>query len=179
MESFSDSEICLISQKSRQLNLKAGEFLFKDSRDSQWIALLNSGVLGVYLCRPQSDDQLCHFIESKQLLSNISLKQPDFQACYRLQALIDCQLLFVNVNSFREEAVLHRKLNDCHWSIRINNMGQMLLLQDSLRCSSPKKHYHRLLDRKPHLFLQIPLKYIAEYLNISPQSLSRIRNLNN
>ena len=45
------------------------------------------------------------------------------------------------------------------------------LLQDS-----PNKRLERVLKRSPHLFQHIPLKYIATYLRMSPETLSRIRN---
>lgn len=44
------------------------------------------------------------------------------------------------------------------------------LLQDS-----PSKRLDRVLKRSPHLFQHIPLKYIAIYLRMSPETLSRIR----
>lgn len=42
--------------------------------------------------------------------------------------------------------------------------------------SSPKTRYLRVLQRSPQLFQQIPLKYIANYLRMTPETLSRLRN---
>lgn len=39
---------------------------------------------------------------------------------------------------------------------------------------SPKLKYERLLKRKPELFQHIPQKYIANYLGLSPETLSRL-----
>jgi CRP/FNR family transcriptional regulator, anaerobic regulatory protein len=44
-----------------------------------------------------------------------------------------------------------------------------------LRISSPEKRYHRVLQRSPNLFQLIPLKYIANYLRMAPETLSRLR----
>jgi len=44
------------------------------------------------------------------------------------------------------------------------------LLQDS-----PSQRLERVLSRSPHLFQHVPLKYIAAYLRMSPETLSRIR----
>jgi CRP/FNR family transcriptional regulator, anaerobic regulatory protein len=41
---------------------------------------------------------------------------------------------------------------------------------------SPKIRYQRLLARKPELFQNIPKKYIANYLGLSPETLSRLSN---
>ena len=45
----------------------------------------------------------------------------------------------------------------------------------SLLTMSATERYTELLKRSPQLFQQIPLKYIASYLGIQPESLSRIR----
>lgn len=41
--------------------------------------------------------------------------------------------------------------------------------------TSPKARYQRVLYRSPQLFQFIPLKYIANYLRMTPETLSRLR----
>lgn len=45
-----------------------------------------------------------------------------------------------------------------------------------LLITSPAERLKRILDRSPNLFQEIPLKYIASYLRMKPETLSRIRN---
>ncbi|MBC7652127.1 MAG: Crp/Fnr family transcriptional regulator [Deinococcales bacterium] len=44
-----------------------------------------------------------------------------------------------------------------------------------LLVTSPTERLERVLHRSPHLFQEIPLKYIASYLRMQPETLSRIR----
>lgn len=44
-----------------------------------------------------------------------------------------------------------------------------------LLTESPTARYQRVLQRSPQLFQQIPAKYIASYLRMQPETLSRIR----
>ena len=46
-----------------------------------------------------------------------------------------------------------------------------------LLTQSPWERYHRLLKRSPQVFQQIPNKHIANYLRMTPETLSRIKNL--
>lgn len=39
----------------------------------------------------------------------------------------------------------------------------------------PEDYYKKLLNDKPHYIEQIPLKYLASYLGVTPETLSRIR----
>jgi len=45
----------------------------------------------------------------------------------------------------------------------------------SLLKHSAEERYYRLFDERPELIQFIPLKYIASYIGVTPQALSRIR----
>lgn len=69
-------------------------------------------------------------------------------------------------------------------SIRLANLGRQLMEHQLLTtenwlisAGSPraKERYLTLIKETPELLLHVPLKYIASYLWITPQSLSRIR----
>ncbi|CAM1367240.1 Crp/Fnr family transcriptional regulator [Tenacibaculum xiamenense] len=46
---------------------------------------------------------------------------------------------------------------------------------DDLQLHSAKERYQTLLSKKPHLFLRVPSKYIASFLGMTPETLSRMR----
>jgi hypothetical protein len=43
--------------------------------------------------------------------------------------------------------------------------------------NAPAERYERVLKRSPKLFQEVPNKYIANYLRMSPETLSRLKNL--
>lgn len=47
--------------------------------------------------------------------------------------------------------------------------------EKDLLISSPIKRYQRVLKRRPELFQEIPNKYIASYLRMTPETLSRVK----
>jgi CRP/FNR family transcriptional regulator, anaerobic regulatory protein len=61
------------------------------------------------------------------------------------------------------------------------NFLEILLAQQidrelDLLITSPHQRLQRVLERSPNLFQEIPMKYIASYLRMSAETLSRIRN---
>jgi len=52
---------------------------------------------------------------------------------------------------------------------------QQLEREKDLLTQSPAERYKRVLQRSPELFQEIPMKYIASYLRMTPETLSRIR----
>lgn len=53
---------------------------------------------------------------------------------------------------------------------------QQMEREKDLLIPSPQERYERVLARSPKLFQEVPLKYIAAYLRMTPETLSRIMN---
>lgn len=52
---------------------------------------------------------------------------------------------------------------------------QQLEREMDLLVDSPQERYNRVLQRSPRLFQEIPHRHIAQYLRMSPETLSRIK----
>ncbi len=52
---------------------------------------------------------------------------------------------------------------------------QQLEREIDILTKSPKERYERVLRRSPQLFQEIPNKHIANYLRMSPETLSRLK----
>ncbi|SDC09134.1 Crp/Fnr family transcriptional regulator [Niabella drilacis] len=52
---------------------------------------------------------------------------------------------------------------------------QLLEREKDILTSSPAERYHRLLQRSPRLFQEISNRHIANYLRMSPETLSRLK----
>lgn len=64
-----------------------------------------------------------------------------------------------------------------HAKLMENLVVSMLDREIDLLTSSPMQRFARLMERSPQVFQHIPMKYIAGYLRMSPETLSRLRNL--
>ena len=56
-----------------------------------------------------------------------------------------------------------------------NLVLQQMEREVDLLTGSPKERYQRVLQRSPQLFQEIPHKHIANYLRMSPETLSRLQ----
>lgn len=81
--------------------------------------------------------------------------------------------------------ITHQDLQDIYRETAIGNTigryaAEELFLRKSKRelsllNNSAELRYLKLFSEQPHLIKQVPLKYIASYIGITPQALSRIR----
>lgn len=60
-------------------------------------------------------------------------------------------------------------------SILENLVLQQIEREIDILTSSPKERYRRVLERSPQLFQEVPNRHIANYLRMSPETLSRLK----
>lgn len=63
----------------------------------------------------------------------------------------------------------------CWLAIMGELVRQQMEREIDILTTSPEKRYRRVLRRSPALFQEIPGKYIASYLRMTPETLSRIK----
>ncbi len=62
------------------------------------------------------------------------------------------------------------------WQLILENFAlQQMERERDILTTSPVERYNRVLKRSPQLFQEIPNKYIASYLRMTPETLSRIK----
>src|SRR5690606_2820876 len=72
---------------------------------------------------------------------------------------------------------LNQSLNTRIWSSLLENLIlQQLEREIDILASSPLTRYRRVSKRSPQLFQEIPHRYIANYLRMSPETLSRLKS---
>jgi hypothetical protein len=84
---------------------------------------------------------------------------------------------------FTQEAVAHLMENSLPYEIWMRKLNEMAYISMydrafALLTMSATQRYHKLLHDESHLMQMFSNHYIASYLGIAPQSLSRIRAQN-
>ena len=71
---------------------------------------------------------------------------------------------------------LKTETNSNLWTKILENLVvQQMEREIDILTNSPKERYERVLKRSPQLFQEIPNKHIANYLRMSPETLSRLK----
>lgn len=96
-----------------------------------------------------------------------------------LQALKKCKLLALSKSRFQQFI----DLSDKHRELWTKSMEMLIYSQlereMDILTASPLERYKRVLSRSPQVFQEIPHKYIASYLRMTPETLSRLKKTEN
>ena len=123
----------------------------------------NGDEITTYLCSPNS------FIAS--FLSLINQKP----ATENVECITDCQLLRISRQNLI--TLIDKSENFKKFSLVIFEkvMALSQIRANDLATLTAELRYKKMLGEQPHLLQNIPIQYIASFLGIKPQSLSRIR----
>lgn len=93
---------------------------------------------------------------------------------FRFEAIHKTDLLFFDLERFRSLAMSNLNFSLMWNAILTENLKTVFFRVELLAGMSPEERYERLLKERPILFQKSYLKYVANYLGITPNSLSRI-----
>jgi CRP-like cAMP-binding protein len=176
-EQLTDSQIKQLLEGSETFDVKKRTILLKEKEKSNTIYFVHSGVLRAGVHDGDAKDWThCFFapegLRWVGLTSNNLLKRSS--DCF-IEVLEDAKITAFSIDSFRE---LRR--SNMVWATFFNCqlMKTFRYLEEkgiNTIKLSPEKRYIHFVESYPRLVQNIPQHYIASYIGVAPESLSRIR----
>jgi len=166
----SEKTLSLVSSFQPQM-VEHGDYFLKEGEISNTICFISEGVMRTHKFNEEGNDVTQFFFKENQFLTDLESYRTSKPSKQYIQAITDCRLLIIK----------KQKANNLPgWEKIFQKLVQQTLLrkisnQRALRNLSAKKKYEQFLDTDSDILQRVPLKYIASYFGIAPQSLSRIR----
>ncbi|WP_116108036.1 Crp/Fnr family transcriptional regulator [Lewinella sp. IMCC34191] len=159
---------------NRRLTLKRGEYLMLHGHRDRDIYFVLSGTL-VATAIIDGEEQCMRFGYAGDVVAAIDTHIGGGASCFGIKALRKSELEIANYSDYRAfmQADPERRRA---WEQSMEWLIQGLLEREiDLLTPSPEDRYRRVLARSPRLFQEVPAKYIANYLRMTPETLSRIK----
>lgn len=138
------------------------------------IYYIKSGCLRAYLCLETGKDQNIRFGCSGEAV----ISMPDFitqqPSDLFLQAIRETELLSISRKRYRHLIQSDPDASTARDAIRDLMTLQHIEREKDLLTDAAQDRFQRVLARSPRLFQEVPAKYIANYLRMSPETLSRL-----
>ena len=156
------------------MTLKAGDFLAEQGRICRNIAFIEKGLLRLYYLHDGKEVTNCFCRENTISTSYQSLVTQQASEI-AVQAVEETKLIALTYDSLLK---LYEK--DLFWQqvARMAVENEMFATEAHnrfLRNFSATDRYLQILENEEELLQRVPLNYLATYLQIAPETLSRIR----
>jgi CRP-like cAMP-binding protein len=172
---LTDEEWNLLLTKTLVYKLKAGEFLLTEGKVCTVMGFVESGVLRTYYVDKLGKEKSMFFHFEKTPISDYeSFIKETPSKCY-IQAINDSVIYTINradreflMHKYHAFEKINRKMIERFYLFMVDRLKDFTFL-------SAEERYLKLVQKRPDIFQKLPLSYISDYINIKPQSLSRIR----
>lgn len=172
---LNSQQIELIKDSVGVLNLGIGEYFSEAGKIAHQVAFVEQGILRVCYYNKEGHEITRYFIDENNFavdLNSFSLKLPSSEY---IQAIVPTQLYV-----FQREKLKNLSSIIIEWDKIINQITNKALMEKINRISpmlaeDAKTRYLEFHKRFPTFVNRIPLNYLASYIGITKNSLSRIR----
>ena len=171
---FTNSAYELALPYLKKQNLVKGEFLLEEGKICQQIAFIEKGLFRTFYLRDGLEITTCFCKENTITCSYKSLitQQPSDLS---IQALENCELTVFNYTDLN---TLYSKHPFWQSVGRMAAENEFLIMENYTRFINDlpaQNRYLQILEKDSSLLQRVPLVYLASYLQIKPETLSRIR----
>ncbi len=172
---LTDDELDLIPNFFERKLIKKKEFLLQDGSICSFIAFIEKGSIRHFHIK-NGNEKTCDISFENSWTTDFQSFTHDTKCIMNLQAMEDATVFLIKKENLYK---LYKECNkyETFGRIMAENVAQRATeIAMSLSSDKPEERFVSLLKKQPNLFQRIPQKYIANFLGISPESLSRIRN---
>lgn len=170
-----ESEWQQVKQYVEVLRVPKNNFFVKQGKVCRYMAFIAEGVMRYCTFREDGEDITCYFLSENDFVGDPDSFAKQKPSLLNAQALTDCVLVGFSFENLMK--LLHEMP-------RATQVGNEISIKVSMSLSDQKTFmigkdatfkYREFMKRYPHILQRVPLSYIASYLGIKQQSLSRLR----
>lgn len=172
---FTEEEFALLLSHFRREYIPRKFFYLKAGQVSRQRAYINKGSTRTFTVDEKGGEHILFFAFEDWWVGDLESYYNQQPASLNIQAMEDSELLVL------AKADLERLSNEIPKLKKMfeqkeqrSSFANMRRLQE-VKSFSAEERYLNLIQKFPEIFQRIPLQYIAMYLDIEPQSLSRMR----
>ena len=170
-----EASMDIFLQAWKNWSVPKDHFLVREKTICDYIYFIKKGVARIYYFKNEKEITEWIAMDEQFFLSITSFfkRTPSHLI---IQAIEPSDLWGIHYNDFME---LADKYHDIERLLRKMVTASLILSQqrmDSIQFESAQQRYERLLEDTPNIVRRVPLSYIASFLGVTLETLSRIRS---
>lgn len=158
----------------RTRSLKRNEFLKHGVSVDTNLYFVVKGTLRIFVI-DQEEELTIRFGYHGNIIAALDAYITEQPSDLYIQALKETQLKVISKPAFTSLINGDLELKEIWHKMFEQFVHQQMERERDILISSPTERYKRVLNRSPQLFQEVPHKYIASYLRMTPETLSRIK----
>lgn len=158
----------------KEITLERGDFLKKAGSIDTNIYYIEAGAVYAFIVDDE-EERIVRFGYSGNIIVSLDSFLTGQASEFYIQAIKKSRVKIVTKKNFTA-FIQQNKNGAALWTMILENLViQQIEREKDLLIQSPRERYERVLKRSPQLFQEVANKYIAAYLRMSAETLSRLK----
>lgn len=149
--------------------------LLRSGEVAHHVYFVLEGILHQYYLDELGNERSCHFALENNFVTDLESFSQQTRSASSIQALTTVRCFTISCTAIVELMKLSTAFSEFLRLLMENVAFESIKRTKSFLSSSPEQRYETLLQERPEIVMRVPQKYIAQYLGIAPESLSRIK----
>ena len=171
---ISENDIGLLTHFFKASNFQKGAILEKENSVAQKLYFIRNGFIGTF----STEDGIeitTQIVGENNFTTGFNSFVSGVFSKENIQCITNCEVLYITKSDYEtltKESTI--------WSAFCKQVYEKAIVFNQQRTTdlltlSAEKRYLKLLTEQPEIIQNVPIQYIASYIGIKPESLSRIR----
>lgn len=156
-----------------EIELKRNEFITSPGDINTNMYFVVDGSLRVFI-EDDVEEHTIRFGYKNSFITALDSFLKDIPTTFYIQVIKKCTLKVISKENYLKCMNTSPENKEVWLQLLQEFVHQQIERENDLITFSPQKRFERVFKRSPHLFQEIPQKYIASYLRMTPETLSRI-----
>jgi len=152
-----------------------GRFLSREGKVCSHLYYICSGILRIVSTSDKGTDRTHYFYRENQICTILKSFDEGVAADAGIQAACDAELLVISKSRLDQLFATFPWMKDVIDRVFQRQLLEKVETRNAYLGVDAETQYRIFVERQPDIALRVPMKDIASYLGITPQSLSRIR----
>lgn len=157
-----------------KIEVNRNDFLIKAGEVEKYLYYIKDGALRAYLISEKDEEFTIRFAYKNTFITSIPSYFTGKESELYIEAIRKSTLIRTSKKRFNQYISKDIENQKDYQDLLESVINSFLAREVDLLTQSPSLRLQRVLDRSPKLFQEIPHKYIASYLRMTPETLSRL-----
>lgn len=167
--------LCALKPYMKNFTLKRGHYLYQEGDIPDYIVYVDFGILRHIIYDSSGNEKVLRFYMEDDFIEDCQSFNDQKPVEYSIQALEDCEISYFKLMEvahlyveYPEFEKIGRKMMESNVSIHQEHLSLLMKY-------NPEERYKYILKNERHLIQRLTVTHLAQYLDISRETLSRMR----
>jgi CRP/FNR family transcriptional regulator, anaerobic regulatory protein len=172
---LTEEDKALCEQYFEAIDCKRNTIIEAETKVPKHLYFVNDGYLRLFHYDEQGDEVTSHFGSPNHFVTPFLSFIHQQKSPENLECITDCNLLRIERSQMMHMIEASETFKSFSLIIFQEAMATTQIRANDFATLTAELRYKKLLEQQPEIIQNVPIQYIASYLGIKPQSLSRIR----